>query len=223
MAERGPAGPRSAERGPAHPSRMFGPRSAARSPDTRPGWTDTGSELVKSILLEEDWEKAFPALQKLPGYPSLQRLQEGSVVCIECDQEIPCDPCEAGCPSGAITIGPEITYLPSLRDDICHGCGLCIAKCPGQAIFVINYNYSHSRAAISFPFEFYPLPEVGEQAAGVDRNGRPVTEVEIVAVDARQSFDQTAVVTVAVDKEFIHQVRSIRRRGSRGASPGDRQ
>ncbi|MCK5202046.1 MAG: FAD-dependent oxidoreductase, partial [Spirochaetales bacterium] len=41
--------------------------------------------------------------QKSPGFPSGDRIRKGAVACIECAQEIPCNPCVDSCPSGAIT------------------------------------------------------------------------------------------------------------------------
>jgi len=158
--------------------------------------------------------KSIPSLgefQKFPGYPSLTRIKKGAVACIECIQEIPCDPCVAACPFKAIDINSYITNLPYLDENKCKGCGACIASCPGHAIFVLNYNYSSQKAAISFPYEYLPYPKIGGKAVGVNRKGELVAEVEIVRVDQRTSFDKTAVVTIACDKNYINQIRSIER------------
>jgi len=149
--------------------------------------------------------------QEFPGYPSLDRIKKDAVACIECIQEIPCDPCVAACPFEAININPHITSLPYLNENKCKGCGACIASCPGQAIFVLNYKYSSEKAAISFPYEYLPYPKVGGRFMGVNRKGEPVAEVEIVKVDKRANFDKTAVITIACDKKYINQIRSIER------------
>jgi len=117
----------------------------------------------------------------------------------------------AACPFKAININPHITNLPYLDETKCKGCGLCIASCPGQAIFVLNYNYSSEKASISFPYEYLPYPKVGEKAVGVNRKGKPVVEVDIVKVDQRANFDKAAVVTIACDKKYINQIRFIER------------
>ena len=49
-------------------------------------------------------------LKNCPGVPSKARMQRGRVACIECVQEIPCNPCEGICKFGAITVGE---HLPS--------------------------------------------------------------------------------------------------------------
>ena len=46
---------------------------------------------------------------------------------------------------------------------------------------------------------------------GVNRKGETVAEVEIVKVEIRNSFDKTAVITIACDKEYIHHIRFIER------------
>ena len=63
-------------------------------------------------------------LSRCPGVPTETRVKLGRVACIECVQEIPCNPCEGLCKFGAITIGEQITNLPRLHEDKCVGCGL---------------------------------------------------------------------------------------------------
>ena len=82
-------------------------------------------------------------LSELPGYPSLDVIAKGPVAVIECAELIPCNPCEAACPSGAIKIGDSINNLPVLDEDKCTGCGICISSCPGLAI------YKHIRGGLS--------------------------------------------------------------------------
>ncbi|HHY94753.1 MAG TPA: FAD-dependent oxidoreductase, partial [Firmicutes bacterium] len=68
-----------------------------------------------------------------PGVPPAEALARGPVAVIECLQEIPRNPCEAVCPTGAIRIGEYITDLPHLLPERCRGCGNCVPACPGQA------------------------------------------------------------------------------------------
>ena len=44
-------------------------------------------------------------LRNCPGIPSEGRKKKGRVACVECVQEIPCNPCEGICPFHAITVG----------------------------------------------------------------------------------------------------------------------
>ena len=116
------------------------------------------------------------------GIPSEERMKKGRVAVIECVQEIPCNPCEGTCPFGAITVGNPITNLPHLNEDKCTGCGNCVAMCPGQAIFLINYDYSETEAEVSFPFEYLPVPEKGAVVDAVNRAGETVCKGTVTNV-----------------------------------------
>ena len=83
----------------------------------------------------------YEELAKWQVLPSKDRFEKGPVAVIECIQEIPCNPCEAACRFGAIQIGDPITNLPKLIENKCTGCGICVANCPGLAIFIINKVY----------------------------------------------------------------------------------
>jgi NAD-dependent dihydropyrimidine dehydrogenase PreA subunit len=73
-----------------------------------------------------------------PGVPSADRVQRGPCAVMECGEEIPCNPCEANCPRGAIRIGQDVTSRPSLDPETCVGCGVCVTRCPGLAIFLVD-------------------------------------------------------------------------------------
>ncbi len=149
-------------------------------------------------------------LEKLPGVPSKERLQKGPVVVIECAQKIPCNPCEEACHKKAISIGDFIIDLPVLDSELCTGCGLCIAACPGQAIFVVDMTYSETNAAVQLPFEFLPYPEQGEIVDGLNRAGQTVCDAKVLKVLNPEKFDRTAVITVAVPEKFGMEVRNIK-------------
>lgn len=142
--------------------------------------------------------------------PTDERLHKGSVAIIECVQEIPCNPCEKACPFGAITVGAEITALPRLDAGQCHGCGLCISRCPGLAIFVVDASYSATEALIMLPYEYLPLPAVRDSVEALDRGGRFVCQARVVKVDRAARNDGTTVVTLAVPKENMHKIRNFR-------------
>jgi len=151
-------------------------------------------------------------LEKTPGYPSIERLQKGPVVVIECIQEIPCNPCEAACPSGAITIGDSINNLPVLDEDKCTGCGLCISSCPGLAIFVVDINHDHESAMVSFPYEYLPLPVIGEELAASDREGKEICRGKVVRIIDKPVNGHTAVISISIPKKYALLVRGILRK-----------
>ena len=149
-------------------------------------------------------------LRASPGYPSEERLESGPVAVIECIQEIPCDPCESACRFNAIVVGKPLTNLPRLVEEKCRGCGECIPACPGLAIFLVNRTYSPGEAAISIPYEYLPLPEVGPTVDALNRSGERVCSGRVIRVANPRKEYRTAVVTVAVPKRYSDQVRSLR-------------
>ncbi|MFQ5811320.1 MAG: 4Fe-4S binding protein [Armatimonadota bacterium] len=145
-----------------------------------------------------------------PGVPSAERMRRGPVAVVECIEEIPCDPCETGCAQGAITIGTPITRIPHLDEELCTGCGHCIAVCPGQAIFVVDMSLPDGKATVSVPYEFLPLPEKGQTVTALDRSGTSVGEAEVVRVADPKAYDHTPVVTLRVPVEAAMVVRHCR-------------
>ena len=149
-------------------------------------------------------------LTQSAAFPSEERLRRGPIAVIECLQEIPCNPCEFVCPEKAIEVGKPITNLPRFLEDRCTGCGLCIPHCPGLAIFVVDLSYSEHEAVVQFPFEFLPLPAVGDEVNAVDREGIVIAKGKVKAVRNPQRFDKTPVISVIVPKEFAMEVRSAK-------------
>jgi len=142
--------------------------------------------------------------------PSKERLAAGPVVMVECIENIPCNPCAYACPRKAITIAGELTDTPKVDFSKCNGCTLCVSKCPGLAIFVVNRDYSKTAATVTMPYELLPRPENGARVVCLDRAGREVCSGKVVKVLDTQALDRCAVVTVAVPKRFWNTVRSIR-------------
>jgi Fe-S-cluster-containing hydrogenase component 2 len=135
--------------------------------------------------------------------PSDEHLNKG-VAIIECVQEIPCDPCVGICPVNAISM-KNINAVPKIDYDKCTGCKRCVGICPGLAIFVIKLK--DDKALITLPYEFLPIPKIGETATALDRVGKPRGKVKVVKVN---KSNKTAVVTIEVDKDMIMKIRNIR-------------
>jgi len=60
-----------------------------------------------------------------------------------------------------------------------------------NVLFVVNLNYTEKSALISFPFEFLPLPKIGEEVSAVDRKGEKVCRAKVVKVLNKPKQDRT--------------------------------
>ena len=148
--------------------------------------------------------------EKLYGYPSEERMNKGAVAVIECNQCIPCNPCENACKKKAISVGFPITNLPKIEEDLCVGCGICVAACPGQSIRIIDK--SGELAKVAFPYEYLPLPVIGDLVDVRNRAGEIVGKGKIARIDSPKMYDHTNVVWVEVDKTLAKEVHSIGRK-----------
>ena len=140
-------------------------------------------------------------------FPSEERLQNGPVAIIECFQPIPCNPCATSCPQGAILPFKNIYDLPITDNDKCNGCGICIIKCPGLAIMIVDINWSEGKALMKLPYEFTPLPSKGQIVQTLDRAGNPIGEAEVINVIQPKS--KTPIISIAVEKSMIKIIRNI--------------
>ncbi len=160
-------------------------------------------------------------LKSSPGIPSEKRKRKGRVACIECVQEIPCNPCEAACPFKAITVGEQITALPVLHEDKCTGCGLCVALCPGLAITLVDKSLSETEGTVDFPYEYLPLPAAGQVVEAVGRDGKVLCEGTVVSVTKNKAYAGTAVVRLKVPVGYVDEVRSMKRLSRASLKQGD--
>jgi len=145
------------------------------------------------------------------SWPDKERFAKGPVAIAECVQEIPCNPCEAACRFGAIEIGSPITNTPQIDEAKCIGCGVCVAACPGLAIFVVDKTYSEKEALISFPFEYRPLPEKGGMVDALSRGGEFICKGTVIRVLNPPKNDHTPIITLAVAADKVDDVRTMRR------------
>jgi NADPH-dependent 2,4-dienoyl-CoA reductase/sulfur reductase-like enzyme/Fe-S-cluster-containing hydrogenase component 2 len=159
--------------------------------------TDEGYPLSQSLT-----RRGFIAdteISHYPGIPSAERRSKGVTPVIECTQNIPCNPCQDACRRGCISVGQTLTDLPKLDGSAqCSACGLCVASCSGQAIFLVNECLAPGFATVSLAYEFRPLPAVGDRGAALDRSGAFVAEAEVIDVRQTKATDGTAVLTMKV-------------------------
>lgn len=164
--------------------------------------TDEGIPLSQTLLrhgyVADAEVDAFGGVTHAPGWHAV----------IECTQNIPCNPCQDVCPRHCINVGANITTLPTINAEAsCSNCGKCVAFCPGQAIFLVNEDVGDGRAQITLPYEFVPLPDAGTVGVALDRSGAEVCEAVVEKVSNPKAFDHTALLTMSVPAEYVHQAR----------------
>jgi Fe-S-cluster-containing hydrogenase component 2 len=135
--------------------------------------------------------------------PTDKQLKKGVAV-IECIQQIPCDPCVAVCPVDAISM-KDINDTPKVDYDKCTGCKSCVGICPGLAIFIVKIK--DDKALITLPYEFLPVPKVGDTVTALDRTGNSRGKAKVKRV---KTSGKTNVVTIEIEKELAMEVRNIR-------------
>jgi len=159
--------------------------------------TDEGYDVSISLL-----RNGYLDEREVDKYPGVKRTK-GVHPVIECSQNIPCNPCQDSCPKNCIKIGQDITALPIFDDTTtCIGCGMCVASCSGQAIFLIDNDREKEYSYVTIPYEFLPLPEVGSKGDALDRSGAVVCEAEVVEVKSIKAYDKTHLVTIKIPKEM---------------------
>ena len=172
---------------------MFAPGNRGKAIEK----TDEGIPVSQSLLT-----KGFVGDDEIGRFPGVTR-KKGIHPVIECTQNIPCNPCQDACRKHCIKIGSCITALPSVAEDAeCSGCGMCVASCSGQAIFLVQEDYEPGFTGITLPYEFLPLPQKGDRGTALSRSGQPLCEAEIVGVRTSPAFDHTNLLTMKVPNDF---------------------
>lgn len=167
--------------------------------------TEEGILVSESLL-----KKGYIADDEIARFPGVTRKASIHPV-MECTQNIPCNPCQDACPKKCIKIGENITSLPSINEDMeCSGCGLCVASCSGQAIFLVEENQKEGYATITLPYEFTPLPKKGSVGYALTRSGEKCCEAEVVNVRSIPAFDHTSLLTIKVPVDMAMTARFFR-------------
>lgn len=164
--------------------------------------TEEGCKVSQSLL-----KTGYLDEGELEEYPGFVR-KIGVHPVLECTQNIPCNPCQDACKFGCISIGEHITSLPvAVAKADCKNCGMCVAACSGQAIFLIDEEYEEEYATVTMPYEMLPYPEEGDMGKGCNRSGKIVCDAQVVSVKTSKAYDKTALLTVKIPKEFSNKVR----------------
>ncbi|MBV1757406.1 MAG: 4Fe-4S ferredoxin [Dethiosulfatibacter sp.] len=155
---------------------------------------------IQGVPTEEQIKEAFPPIEI---------INKGPVAVIECFQEIPCNPCATSCRFGAIYIGDNINNLPAMNIKECTGCSICLTKCPGLAISIVDGSKSKEYIHFSIPYEMKPLPNVGDMVRALDREGKYLTDVKVLRVRSNKNFDRTNIITLEVPRDLMYIFRHI--------------
>ena len=179
---------------------MFAPKNKGRNDWTA---TDEGYAISRNLLA-----KGFVTEDEIKAFPAASYEKEGIHPVIECTQNIPCNPCQEACKFGCIMVGANITRIPGVDTaKKCSGCGMCVATCSGQAIFLVNKEYEKGFSSVTFPYEFLPMLEKGDKGKALDRSGAPVCDAEIIDVKDSPAMDKTSVVTMKIPTEYVNTAR----------------
>ncbi|MFW6305833.1 MAG: FAD-dependent oxidoreductase [Bacillota bacterium] len=185
----------------------------------RQGMFSPGNKGKKIEKTEEGFDLSMSLLQKgyiedgeIEKYPGVKEVK-GVHPVIECSQNIPCNPCQDSCPNNCIIIGDDIILLPVFDENTsCIGCGLCVTSCPGQSIFLIDEDSEEGYSYITIPYEFIPLPVVGDIGVALDRSGKDICEAEVVDVKMIKTFDKTSLLTMKVPVEMSMKARFFKQK-----------
>ena len=184
---------------------MFAPENRGKVPEKTEEGLPVSMSLLQRGYMEEAEVEAYPGVTHAVGLHPV----------MECTQNIPCNPCQDACSRGCIQIGAELTSLPCIdTSKQCSGCGMCVASCSGQAIFLLNEDTGNGFAEITMPYEFLPLPKTGEKGVALDRSGKPVCSCEVVSLRSAPAFDKTNLLTIRVPAEMAMKARQYRMGGA---------
>lgn len=177
---------------------MFAPGNRGKKIEKTEEGIDISTSLLTKGYVDEDEIERYPGVRRMAGVHPV----------MECTQNIPCNPCQDACPKGCISIGSNITSLPVVVDDKqCIGCGMCVASCSGQAIFLVNDDYEENYSSITIPYEFLPLPEIGDKGYACNRSGEKICECEVVDIKTSKAFDHTSLLTIKVPADVSMKAR----------------
>jgi thioredoxin reductase/Fe-S-cluster-containing hydrogenase component 2 len=177
---------------------MFAPDNRGKIIDK----TEEGYSISDNLL-----KYGYIAESEITRYPGVIK-KNGVHAVIECTQNIPCNPCQDACSKNCIRIGNKITSLPVVDEtQQCSDCGMCVAACSGQAIFLVDESYEENYAAVTLPYEFLPLPNKGDIGIALGRDGQRLCTAEVVRIRSNPAFDKTNLLTIKVPADMAMKAR----------------
>lgn len=185
---------------------MFAPSNRGKKIEKTEEGIDISTNLLKNGYVADDEIGRFPGVTH----------QKGIHPVIECTQNIPCNPCQDACKMGCIRIGKNITSLPAIDPEKkCVGCGMCVASCSGQSIFLVEEDVEEGYGEVTMPYEFLPLPEVGDKGIALGRNGQYVCDAEVTKIRTAPVFDHTYLLTIKVPNDMVMRARFYKKEADR--------
>ena len=177
---------------------MFAPKNRGKNIEKTEEGIDISRNLLCRGFIGDDEIERFPGVTHKAGVHPV----------IECTQNIPCNPCQDACAMHCIMVGKVITALPAVDPSLkCADCGMCVASCSGQAIFLVNEDCGDGTATVTLPYEFLPVPDEGTRGRALGRNGQEVCDAEVVKIRTSPAYDHTTLLTMSVPKEFAMKAR----------------
>ena len=177
---------------------MFAPKNKGKTITQTDEGIPVSTNLLKNGFVGDDEIERFPGVTHKVGVHPV----------MECTQNIPCNPCQDACPKGCISIGSNITSLPIVVEDSqCINCGMCVASCSGQAIFLVDEDCGDGTATVTIPYEFLPLPQKGTKGFALGRDGKEVCLAEVISVKSSKAYDKTNLLTMRIPKEYAMKAR----------------
>ncbi len=180
-----------------------------------------GIEIAQALgrsfeLIPNEWRQTAEILKSKPGELTIQELIEysdGAGPVIHCTQEIPCNPCAAICPQKLIQIDTEdIRKVPAYLGDShsCKVCMLCVAKCPGLAITLVDGRDNPDLPVVSIPYEFCDdVLQKGDLISVLDTEGQSLGFLPVLDLVTLPKGDRTRLVKVQAPRSYANLIAGI--------------
>jgi Fe-S-cluster-containing hydrogenase component 2/bacterioferritin-associated ferredoxin len=182
-----------------------------------------------------NWLRTVEILKSRPGPVGQETIPQNGPVfpVLHCSQEIPCNPCTAVCPQGAIFVNEEDirhtpSYIAQQLGTACTACEKCVNICPGLAITLVDMRPSRSvtlaenEVLVTIPYEFDKKTlQVGERVTVVDTTGAVLGDVEVMRARSGRATDHTTLVKVRAPREIATRIAGIRIQSESVSEPLD--